>query len=334
MLRRRSNTREKSRILAGKGGSIPRIRWGKFDPMLDYWGRVIPRFYRLETFARALEGMVANHDRFLIPSIQQVLGPAPVVALNIELFQEGAYQLIFRVRAFNQKRKEATFALVAAKQDGVVSRTAEMEHQNLTRLHRRAPDVVVKPYLGGIIFLPDRYGRPEKGRKLYLYLTQWLTGFHELGIDRSHQFFINTRTPHLFSKTETEELKAQMVEIIFRLYDPEARTSIEMPQIASGDFVVTPASRKPLKLKLIACRKILSGLEPETLIDQMAHTEWDWGGRPFRLAPEKPEHFVEAMIRAVGKDLTRAWLQRYRECLNADTYRASPYAEGICRASL
>lgn len=302
--------------------------------MLDYWGRVIPRFYRLETFAQALEGVIATHDRFFIPSIQQVLGPAPVVALNIELFQEGAYQLIFRIRAFNQKRKEATFALVVAKQEGVVSRTAETEHRNLTRLHRRAPDIVVKPYLGGIVFLPDRHGRPEKGRKLYVYLTQWLTGFHELGIDRSHQFFINTRTPHLFSKTETEELKAQIVEIIFRLYEPEKCSSIEMPQIASGDFVVTPANRKPLKLKLIACRRILSRVEPETLIDQIVHTEWDWGGRPFRIAPEEPQHCVEAMIRAVGKELARGWLERYRESLTAGAYPASPYAEEICRASL
>ncbi len=313
---------------------LPRVSWGKFAPMADYWGNVIPRFYQLETFAHVMENLIHGDDRFLCPSIQQVLGPAPVVTLNIELFQEGAYQLIFRVHAANQRKKAGMFALVAAKQEGNVSRLAETEHRNLMLLHRRAPDIVVKPYLGGVVFLPDRYGRKDKGRKLYVYVTQWLSGFHELGIDRTLQFFINTRTPHLFSKAETETLKKQMVGIIARLYDPETATGIELPQIASGDFVVTAPGRGGLKLKLIACRRVLRRVTPQKLIDAVIHAEWMWGDRPFRLVPNDPRDFVDGLIGAVGKDMTREWLRAYREAVAAGKCRRSSYAVEVSRISL
>lgn len=302
--------------------------------MVDYWGNVIPRYYKIETFANAVESMLARYDPFITRSVRQVLGAAPLSSLSFELFQEGAYQLIFRMRAVNQRRAEALFALVAAKQEGAVSRTAEAEHRNLARLHARAPDAVVRPFLGGIVYLPDRHGRANKSRKVYAYVTQWLSGYHELGVDRSHQCFINTRRPHLFSKEETQELKTLMVETIARTYDPDARTCIEMPQIASGDFVVAKPGRGPLRIKLIACRRILRRVDPGKMIDAILNAEWEWAGRPFRLAPEDPRRLAEALVRAVGRETARVWLDEYLRGVSEHRYPQSRYADLLGRVVL
>ena len=299
----------------------PRFQWSGFRPLFDYWGREIKRFYQLETLSSATEWMLRkNKDRFLIRSIQDVLGPAPVVSLSFELFQEGKYQLIFRLRAANAKRKEASFAFVVAKAHGDYSETASKEHGNLCALHERMPLFVVKPFRGGLIFLPDRRQRADHGREVYAYLTQWLGGFHELGVARNLQFFINTPKPHLFSAAQTEALKARMAEIIVRSYDPGKQTCMDMPQIASGDFVVTKPAQGTPKLKLIACRRMLQHVSPAKLIHRIAEAHWDWGGLEVRLAPADPDAFFASLANARGAEEARAWFTQYIAAVRRGTY--------------
>lgn len=306
-----------------QGGGV-HFHWQGFRPLFDFWGNEIKRFYKLETLASATEYMVANkRDRWLIPGVQQVLGPAPVVSLTFELFQEGRYQLIFRMRAINARRKEAQFAFVAAKRSDEISKVASTEHAILGVLHGRAPNHVVRPFTGGLVYLPDRYGRVEKGREIYAYLTQWLNGYDELGVTRSLQFYINVKTPHTFTIDQTEAIKAQMVETVVRTYDPDKQECMAMPEIASGDFVVTwPKGRNAIpRIKLIACRKTLRHMTPAKLIDAIVGASWDWGGEQVYLIPADPALLFGGFVAALGKDEATRWFTEYAQAVAARRLR-------------
>lgn len=301
-----------------RGHGVFRTRWSGFRPLFDYWGNEIPRFYQLETLANAVDWTFQlKKDRFILPSVQEAIGPAPVVSLVFELFQEGRYQLIFRVRALNARRKEGLFALVVAKRADDYSKVAAAEHANLRLLHERAPESVVRPFRGGNIYLPDRRGRVDHGRDVYAYMTQWLAGFHELGVNSDLQFIINVKARHTFTIAQTEALKARMVEIVARTYHPAKHTCMDLPEIASGDFVVTSAGKGVPRLKLIACRRMLRNMTPVKLIDKLAGASWDWGDRSLHLAPEDPEMLFDAIARAAGKDEARAWFRQYLAAIAA-----------------
>jgi len=300
------------------------FHWTGFRPLFDFWGNEIKRYYKLETLASATEYMISTKkDRWLLPGVQMVLGPAPVVSLSFELFQEGRYQLIFHLKAVNARRKQAEFAFVAAKQGDEYSTIAMAEHANLIALHRRAPNHVVKPFTGGTIYLPDRYGRVEKGREVYTYLTQWLSVYHELGVTRNLQFYINVKTPHTFTIAQTEAIKAQMIDTVVRSFDPEKGECMTMPEIASGDFVVTwPKGRNDIpKIKLIACRKMLRRMTPVKVIDAIAGASWDWAGQRVHLTPEDPAMLYAGFVAALGKEQARAWFEQYVQALTTRRLR-------------
>ncbi|HUW60755.1 MAG TPA: hypothetical protein VMZ06_07080 [Candidatus Bathyarchaeia archaeon] len=309
-------TSPRNRPTAREHGRI-NTRWTGFRPLFDYWGNEIGRFYKLETLASAVDwSLQTKRDRFLIPSIQQALGPAPVMSLAFELFQEGRYQLIFRVRAVNTRRKEGTFALVVAKRAEQYSKLAAGEHANLRVIHDRAPDFVVRPFRGGNIYLPDRHGRAEHGRDIYAYVTQWLAGFHELGVNDRLQFIINVKARHTFTIAQTEQLKATIIEILARTYSPKKRDCMDLPEIASGDFVVT-APPKPPRIKLIACRRMLRNITPVKLLDKIAAASWPWGNTRFYLAPEDPRLLYNAFAHAIGKDVARDTFSQYAAAIDS-----------------
>ncbi len=310
--------------------AIPRLLWTELRPMYDFWGAEIRRFYQLETLVNAVGKYVHERDTFILPSVHEVLGPAPLTSLTFELFQEGQFQLIFRLRAINVHRNVATFAFVVAKKEGDFSRVASNEHALLRVLHERCPEFVVRPYLGGAIFIPNRR-EPNRPRPIYAYLTQWLNSYHELGVNRSLQFFINAKQPHVFTIAQTEELKAQMIEIIARTFDPQRRDSMELPQIASGDFVVTKPRRGTPRLKLIACRGLLRGLTPAKLLHQIVDVRWDWGGRQLRLLPNDPALVLEGLSRARGPQQARAWLKEYRKAIESGKF---PEQKGLSISKL
>ena len=292
-------------------------RWTGFRPLFDYWGNEIVRFYKLETLASAVDwSLQTKRDRFLIPSIQQALGPAPVISLAFELFQEGRYQLIFRVRALNARRKEGLFALVVAKRADDYSKLAAAEHANLRVIHERAPEFIVRPFRGGNIYLPDRHGRVEHGRDIYAYVTQWLAGFHELGLNDTLQFIINVKARHTFTIAQTEQLKAKIIEIVATTYSLKKHDCMDLPEIASGDFVVT-APPKPPRIKLIACRRMLRNITPVKLLDKTAAASWPWGDTRFYLAPEDPRMLYDAFGRAIGKDAARDTFTQYAAAIDS-----------------
>lgn len=292
-------------------GTGPRIRWSGFRPFFDYWGNEIKRFYQLETLASATEYMVENRDQFIVPSVKTVLGPPPITSMHFELFQEGRHQLIFRLQAGNTRRKQGSFGFVVAKNAQEHAEVARQEHRILEELHRRAPQSVVRPFHGGKIFLPDRHGRDSHGREIYAYLTEWLNGYHELGVSRNLQFFLNTLKPHTLSLAQTELLKGQMVEILARTYDPQKRNAMAVPEIASGDFVVTHPVRGPLRIKLIACRRLVNVTAPARYLHQIVTASWEWGDSLVRICPDEPETLFDGLKRALGEETARLWISQY-----------------------
>lgn len=281
--------------------------------MYDYSGKEFRRFFKLETLVSATERQVSEHRGVVVSCVKRLLDPTPIATLDFELFQEGRYQLLFKVSATNTHRQKTTFAFVVAKNGAELSSVTKTQYRNLLSLNKRVPKLVVKPYTEDTIYFPDRHRRKEHAREIYAYTTEWLGGYHELGVGRNHQYFIHTAKRHVFSRRETEHLKQRAIEIIVRTYDPMRHECMDMPQIASGDFVVTAPRGATPRLKLVACRNILRRMTPAKVIDRIAGEKWNWAGRPMRLLPADPADFFEAITNALGKKSASNWLSGYTE---------------------
>lgn len=318
-------------------GAPFKVRWSGFRPFCDYWGNELKRYYQLETLAAAVEWSLRGKDRFLLPSVRAVLGPAPVTSLDFQLFQEGRHQLIFRLHAANARRKRAAFGFVVAKNAQEHSAVARAEHRNLETLHDRAPRFVVRPFRGGNVFLPDRHGRKGHDREVYAYLTEWLAPFHELGVNKDLQFFLNTVKPHTLSRAQTEHVKGLIIEVMARTYRAKEHNAMAAPEIASGDFVATHPDRGPQRLKLIACRALIR-TTPAKYLQTMLSSAWDWGEKTFHLCPEQPETLYAALQRALGAEEARAWIAQHADAVRRGAipdllpkYRAA--LEGLAKAA-
>ena len=295
--------------------SLTRVKWSGFRVLLDFWGQPMKRYYQLETLANATEAALSWKNSFLYKSVHEALGPADVSALNFELFQEGRYQLIFRLRASNIKGGSTQFAYVAAKNHEECSDIARAEHHNLRTLYERMPQWVTRPYWGGTVVLPDRHKRKEHDRLVYTYFTSWLNGYEELGVTRNLQFYVNVEKKHTFTLAETELLHGQMLEIIASSHDETSRTAMALPQIASGDFVVN--RQGGLKLKLIACRRMQQKITRHKLLSQVLTEGFEWGGRTFKLAPEEPSTVLAALTRAWGEEAAIGCIRFYLSAVAA-----------------
>jgi antitoxin (DNA-binding transcriptional repressor) of toxin-antitoxin stability system len=94
---------------------------------------------------------------------------------------------------------------------------------------------------------------------------------------------------------------------------------MDMPQVASGDFVVTASHGAP-RLKLIACRRMIKNVTPAKLVHRIASAKWDWGGEVFRSLPVEPDALLAALARAVGADAARLWLREYVGAVRAGRF--------------
>lgn len=298
-----------------------RVRFENLRPLYDYWGNEIRRYYQLETLAASTDAMIRRGDRFIQPSLRRIMGASPITHMRFSLYQEGYFQLIFRLTATNANRTEATVAFVVAKRAGETSTIAESEHRLLHTLHKRSPEDVVRPLEGGrIMLLGGRRGH-EKPRFVYAYITQWADGFRELGVDRDLRFFVNAVPHQPFTAEQTEQLKARLVALIARTYDPVRRECMEMPQIASGDIVVGKTAKQSApKLKLIACRRMLRNVPPARFLHILASAQWEWGGGLLRLMPSDPALSWAALTDAVGSATAREWAAAYLGAVAAGRY--------------
>ena len=305
--------------------SGPKTQWSGFGPLFDAKGRQWKRFYRLETLAAAVDGAVRSRDWFIVPSIQAILGPAEVTSLSFRLFLENSDTLIFRLDAMNARRKRASLAFVAAKNDKECSARARAGHAHLRTLYDRAPEYVLRPYRGGTVYLPDRHHREAHGRVLYAYVIQWLPGYEALGIDRNMQFCALGERRHTFTIAETEALKAQIVAMMAGTYDAKRRNGMGLPDLMAGDVLVRRGTRGLPKLKMIGCR-LVSGMSPVKALHAILVGSWDCGGRHMPLPPSEPETLWEGSA-ALGEETAGQWIRQYLDAV--ENKRITPAAVNL-----
>jgi len=286
--------------------------------MRNYWGRRLPRPIPAGLLRAAIRRHLAQPANLLLGSLSrlsdQPVSPAELAAIKVTLFQEGDFQHIFRVAVRRRAGGQVQLAMVVAKDGFKISRMARRELANLQHLYRRDERFVVRPLSGGMLAV-DPAGPPARAR-VFVYFTQWLAGMHELGVDRRMNFYINEIPLHTFRPAVSDTIRAQMLSILFGYWDPVSRTVPEPPQIASGDFVISrPQAGKPLRLRLIACRKIVSSVSLARCLRLFLGYQGQWAGNVFHLLPKDPRLLFEALHRGLVEinGGTIAWEQVERE---------------------
>ncbi len=279
--------------------------------LLNFWGErwawPVPR----PVLQRAMERELGHPQSPLMQAARalaaKVGGGADVRALDVFHFQEGDFQLVFRVTAELVTGARVQVCLLMGKDEAQRSALARREHDNLSELHRRDPVHVIGPLSGGTLRVLDP-GQPRP-RDLYYYCTPWLTTFHEMGVNRRMHFYVNELPFHHFGAEDTEDIKEAILEVCFTLWDPQTRTAPEPPLIGAGDFVITrPTRGKPLRLRLIAARRLLPDIDLDAVMRLYLHYSGIWGGKTFRFLPKRRDRLERALRQSLvrGKGLPEA----------------------------
>lgn len=266
---------------SGTGSSARAIPvTAKLERKHNFWGEPFRWPFGPGAVKQALEQVVNRRGSPVLQSIRAAAGgDARVRAVHFDHFQEGDYQLVFRTRVTLSGRSPLLLSTILSKDPGKASRIGREEHAILQELSRRAQKYVVRVFDGGTVQLRWRNGK----RPHYLYCGQWLRDFHELGVNRRMNFYINEQPFHHFDRQATTRMKKQILDICMAFYDESSRTAIEPPLIGAGDFVVTrPKRGKPIRLKLIATRRLIGDLDRADALKMYMDYRGDWGGKTFK----------------------------------------------------
>jgi hypothetical protein len=261
---------------------MPSIFVHDIHAMSDYWGRPFRRGLHSGALRDAIRGHLAKPGGPLVRSLEELSRqPFDLTDMSVveaRLFQEGEYAHVFRISVATVDGKNMKLAMIVAKNEGAMSRIAQLEHENLKKLHARQPGAVVRPLGGGYLMIPG-----HRVARVYAYFTVWLSRFHELGVQhRNMNFYINELPFQYFDSPTSDRIKGRILGILFRLHDPVHREAVEPPMVGAGDFVI---ARKSHELKLIACRRILKGVSLERCISLYLGYSGTWGERLFHFIP-------------------------------------------------
>jgi hypothetical protein len=278
--------------------AAPFLQVAELREMHDYWGRRLPRPIPSGLLRSAIHDHLAQTPNLLLESLSVLLDRPVVVSdlteVKVVLFQEGEFQYIFRVTVRPRGMSRVHLAMVVAKDGHKVSKLARREMANLQHLRRRDERRVVRPLSGGMLAVDP--GGPPARAAVFVYFTPWLTGLHELGVDRRMNFFINEQPFHTFRPAASDIIRSQVLAILLGFWDPVEQTVPEPPQIASGDFVISrPASGQPVQLCLIACRRILTSVSLARCLRLFLGYRGHWAEKEFHLLPKEPRLLFEAL---------------------------------------
>ncbi len=309
--------RTKRENLVTKDGNLLFIKFKNLDERVDLHGNTLKRHYKLETLTNAVEKQIRSHDRFILSSIQSIMGPTNMKTITFELVAENRYKFTFHCKAINVNRNQVSFALVVAKNNQEYSELVRKEATMLRVLHDRLPKWTVEILKGGQIFLPDRHRRKDFDRDLHAYMTVWPKGFHEMQVQKNNCLRSCGSKGKPFTHQQSQALKRRMVEIILRTYDPVRRNGMAIPQLLSGDFFVTAPGKNLSQVKIMGCREMQNRVSPMMLVHRILDAAWDWNKRPYALAPDDPREVVQAFVNAVGKETAMEWLGDYKKAVKS-----------------
>lgn len=310
--------RTKRDNLLTRDGNLLYIKFKNTQPRVDAEGKEIKRYFKIETLTNAIAKQIRTNDKFVLSSIRQVLGGTVVKNIDAELVQESKYRLTFRLKVQAERRKHATFGLVAAKNDKECSELVKREHSLMRVLHERVPKCVVEPLKGGTIFLPDRHRRIDNDRDIYAYMTVWNAGFHELAVQSNGNLSIESPRLARMTPAQTQAVKRRMIEIILRTYDPKRRNAMSIPLVPVGDFIAAKQAKGTPQLKLNACTDMQNRVSPVKMIHRIVSAEWNVNNRLYCLMPSGPSEFVQALTNALGKEDAMDWLRRYKKAVKSE----------------
>lgn len=285
-----------------EGKTLPLIEVDKIGPMYDFWGRPLKRYVSGPALRRGIQSLLMKSPGVFLESLGRLRGKRPgpeaIRGIRVRLFQEGDYQHVFHAEVRMGDRSKAALGMVVAKQDGALSGLTQSEFENLVYLYGRDSRYVVRPLLGGTMPLGGDRGQLPKN--LYYYLTPWLSQFHELGVHRDMNFYINEIPFHYFNRRESDRIKGHILEILFSYYDPEGHRAIDPPKVGAGDFVITrPQKNEPLRLRLIACRKVLDRVTLDQCIRLYLGYRGEWAGNVFHFVPRDMGILQEAILKGL-----------------------------------
>ena len=309
--------RTKRQNLVTSDGNLLFTKFRNLEERMDFQGNKLKRHYKLETLTNALEKQIRTNDRFILSSIQDVMGKTNIKTIEFDLIAENRYKMTFHCRVVNVNRSRGSFALVVAKNNQEYSELVRKEFSMLRLLHERLPKWCVEPLKGGLVFLPDRHRRKEFERDLNAYMTHWPKGFNDLAVQKNNCLRVNTSRAEHFTHIQTQALKRRMVEIILRTYDPVRRNGMAIPQMLSSDFFVTTPGKTTAQLKIMGCREMQNRVSPMKLIHRVLDAEWEWHKRPYALAPDDPREIIQAFVNAVGKATAMEWFSDYKKAVKA-----------------
>ena len=302
-----------------------RLRWEGAPPEVDANGREIKRPYKLESLSSAVKRTFERQERIFEPVLQDALGHAPVASMAFTYESENDHRLVFHLNAALTNRKRGHFAFVVSKRDVDKSDLQKLEHENLRNLYRMMPKQALRPYRGGILFVPDRHGRAGKGRQLYWYLTQAWGKCREVHAGPNGQFIIQEDTrPRLCSAAATDAIRAAICEAVARSYDAGEATCLQPPIPLAGEYIAElPARGKP-RVHPVTCRRLAKEINPVKMIDMLAGAGRVLEDGVYQTIPMDPALFLDALSRAAGPEQAEGWLQAYAVALSSRRVKEKP----------
>lgn len=207
---------------------------------------------RLKGFLSSPAGM-----KFVKDSLTGLTGKRwpNIKSVKAELFQQGYFQFIFRVKVQDRLSRRAAFCLVLSK--GIPQMQADNitidEYNNLQRYSSRYPEFFVEP-----LVLVDR-----NANGLVLYSSKFYSQQLEIdykidGLEGRNGLFINSLKVKndccAFSLEEQNPLLEEMIKILAVAYDENSCEAIEGLRISAGDFIVNYKDTNNFSMRLIAIR--------------------------------------------------------------------------------
>ena len=270
----------------------------ELEQKFDYWGEPIMWVHNPEYIVRAIEILMAQPDNPVYTALASIGVSEGLESILFHHWQEGDFQIIFRVDATSRGAEPVSLCLLLAKDGGEVSEIVDTECRNLSALSERHPAVITPLGQGELEMLDAESGGVEF---LSYYVTPWLPDFHELGVNKEMNFFVNEEPFHDFSRAETDQLKRDMIEICLSLYDVETRTGIEPPLIGAGDFMVTrPVEGEALRLRLIASGPAVVYDSLDACLTALLEDQGEWGDQAFSLRPSDAALISDAAVAALS----------------------------------
>lgn len=302
----------------------PKITWsGLKDPdneSVDECGR---RYYKLETFANAVEKRAQEKDRLLNPAIRALSGDQ-AASLRFVFKAENVSTLRFDATFVSKDGKRVSAVLAAAKNAQEHSSTLKRGFRALEHAAELAPKLTSKPVSSGHVFLPDRHRRKEYGREIFCCIYTHPPGFVPLAAGPDGRLGLLKTGFKKFSEKEDRQARLRLVRLVAQTYAPAAQTGIQLPDLAEEQILARRDPKHGVRVLLAFPEGLRRRLSVPKLLHELLTWEAAGPAGPVRLRPSQTADFIEALTAGVGRETAEQWLLRYRRAVEQGRFPPIP----------